>query len=221
MTLLATRKSSLRVRGIERRQKLLTAARELLASHDLDQLSLGDVAARAGVPKGSAYHFYGDIKELYSSLLASIEDEMLVGHRAPIAPPPATWQDVMRIMIGRGAEYFAADAAARQLLIGPKTPPDLKIQDRQSDLTLGQVFEEQVSTFFQLPPLANRSKIFFRALEIVDLMFSLSMLEHGYITDEMRDEAVRASIAYLECYLPQRLPKQRQIRNRHAEEAAE
>lgn len=45
-------------------------------------------------------------------------------------------------------------------------------------------------------------------------MFSLSMLEHGHITDEMRDEAVRASIAYLECYLPKRLPRQRQVRDK-------
>lgn len=217
MTLLATRKSSLRVRGIERRQKLLAAARTLLASHDLDQLSLGDVAATAGVPKGSAYHFYGDIKDLYSNLLASIEEEMLAAHREPIVPAPATWQDVMRVMIGRGAEHFASDAAARQLLIGPKTPPDLKIQDRQSDLTLGQVFEEQVSACFELPRLDQRSKVFFRALEIVDLMFSLSMLEHGHITDEMREEAVRASIAYLECYLPKRLPRRRRVRDKRAE----
>lgn len=57
VTLLATRKSSLCIRGIERPQKLLAAARTLLGSHDLDQPSLGDVAATAGVPKGSAITF--------------------------------------------------------------------------------------------------------------------------------------------------------------------
>lgn len=67
----------------------------------------------------------------------------------------------MRVVIGRGAEHFASDAAARQLLIGPKKPLDLKMQGRHCDLTLGQDFEEQVSAFFELPQLDQRSKIFF------------------------------------------------------------
>lgn len=209
MALFGTRKRSLRVRGIERRHKLLASARELLETSELDAISLGDVAAHADVPKGSAYHFYADIKDLYSALLAQIEEEMLVDHRAPIAPPVSTWQDVIRVMIERGARYFERDAAARQLLIGPKTPPDLKMQDRRSDLALAKVFEDQVATCFELPALDNRSVIFFRALEIVDLMFSLSMIEHKSITAEMKQEAIRAAIAYLESYFPKKLPKRR------------
>jgi AcrR family transcriptional regulator len=209
VALLGTRKSSLRTRGIKRRQKLLASARKLLETRELDALSLGDVADHADMPKGSAYHFYSDIKDLYARLLEEIEQEMLMEHRAPIDEPLRGWQDVMRVMIKRGAQYFERDAAARQLLIGPKTPPELKIQDRRSDLALGRVFEEQVGGLYELPALHNRSVIFFRALEIVDLMFCLSMIEHKCITPEMNEEAVRASIAYLECYIPKKLPKKR------------
>jgi len=206
VNLLATRKSSLRARGVERRQKLLSSARELLKTCELDAISLGDVAAHAKVPKGSAYHFYADIKDLYATLLVQIEEEMLVEHRVPVSSTTRSWQDVVRIMIERGARYFEADAAARQLLIGPKTPPDLKIQDRRSDLAMGRVFEEQVARLYELPQLENRSVIFFRALEIVDLMFCLSMIEHQCITTEMCQEAKRAAIAYLETYFPRTLP---------------
>jgi AcrR family transcriptional regulator len=209
VALFGTRKRSLRARGIERRQKLLASARELLETREIDAISLGDVAAHADVPKGSAYHFYADIKDLYSALLAQIEEEMLVDHRAPITAQVSCWQDVIRVMIERGLRCFERDAAARQLLIGPKTPPDLKMQDRRSDLALAKVFEDQVAACFELPPLDNRSVIFFRALEIVDLMFSLSMIEHKCITPEMNQEAIRASIAYLESYFPKKLPKRR------------
>ena len=71
MALLGTRKSSLRVRGIARRDKLLEAARELLKSREMDEISLGDVAKLAKVPKGSAYHFYSNIVDVYASLVAS------------------------------------------------------------------------------------------------------------------------------------------------------
>jgi AcrR family transcriptional regulator len=181
----------------------------LLETRQLDAISLGDVAEHAQVPKGSAYHFYADIKDLYSSLLTTIEEEIVLEHREPITSPTRGWQDVLKIMIERGVCYFEKDAAARQLLIGPKTPPDLKMQDRRSDLTLSKIFEQQVAELYDLPDLPNRSDIFFRALEIVDLMFSLSMIEHKRITEEMCQEAMRASIAYLECYLPRTLPKKR------------
>lgn len=213
MALPGTRKSSLRARGIERRHKLLASARELLETREIDAISLGDVAAHADVPKGSAYHFYADIKDLYSALLAQIEEEMLVEHRAPIGSRVHEWQDVIRAMIERGAKYFEKDAAARQLLIGPKTPPELKMQDRRSDLALARVFEEQVSTYFELPRVDHRSVIFFRALEIVDLMFCLSMIEHQRITPEMNQEAVRAAIAYLESYFVKKAPQRRNRAN--------
>ena len=50
MALLGTRRTSLHARGIERRRKLLDAARCLLESRELDEITLGDVAAEAGVP---------------------------------------------------------------------------------------------------------------------------------------------------------------------------
>ena len=40
-------------------------------------------------------------------------------------------------------------------------------------------------------------------------MFSLSVLEHGYITTEMQQEAARAMSAYLRCYIPEKLPRRR------------
>jgi hypothetical protein len=44
-------------------------------------------------------------------------------------------------------------------------------------------------------------------------MFCLSMIEHKKITAEMCEEAMKASIAYLECYFPKTLPKRRGANN--------
>jgi hypothetical protein len=49
--------------------------------------------------------------------------------------------------------------------------------------------------------------MFFRAVEIADLMFSLSMLEHGSITPQMTEEAILAVTAYLGTHLPAALPR--------------
>ena len=209
MALLKTRKRTLRVRGIARRELLLSSARALLQERELDEISLGDVAARAGVPKGSAYHFYDDIEDLYAALLTLTEEEVLKTQGLPIVEPVREWPDVIRVLIRRGVEFYNANRPHCQLQIGPKTPPELKLRDRRSDFALGGIYQQQLRSLFELPDLPNAAKVFFRAVEIADLMFGLSVLETGRITAEMGAEAERAVIAYLGTYLPARLPRRR------------
>ena len=109
---------------------------------------------------------------------------------------------VVEILNTRGMNYYAEHPASMKLQVGTKTPPDLKLHDRKSDVAPGTIYEQQIDVFFALPEMANRSTIFFRAIEIADLMFSLSVLEHGRITNDMEEEAKRAMCAYLECYIP-------------------
>jgi AcrR family transcriptional regulator len=214
VALLGTRKSTLRVRGIARREKLLAAARELLQQRDLDTISLGDVAQLAKVPKGSAYHFYMNIKDVYASLVVLLDEELHGVMTAPIRKRIRSWPEIIEVLLERAAQWYLLNPAARQLLVGPKTLPELKLRDRQSDVVIGHVFEDHVSRFFELPALPRRGEIFFRAVEIADLMFCLSMLKHGHIVEEMTQEAKRASIAYLASYLPAILPTRKRPRER-------
>lgn len=207
--MLSTRKRTQRKSGIVRRARLLQAARSLLETHDLDSISLGDVAALAKVPKGSAYHFYADIKDLYANLLIEVNAELLEALGRPIEDKPESWQEIMERLTNRGSAYYAENPASTQLQIGPKIPPELKLRDRQNDVALARIHENHLDRFFELPPIPNRSTVFFRAIEIADLMFSLSVLEHGRITPEMTKEASRAMCGYLSCYLPQTLPPRR------------
>ena len=201
-------KASFRTPGIVRRKRLLDAARALLSKRGLDEIGLTDVARAARIPKGSAYHYYGDILDLYVQLIAVMGEEMLQDVRRPIrGRAPGCWSDVIAALVRRGAHYFVHDRAARQLLISPKTPPALKLKDRQSDKQIARTFEEQIERRFVLPALEDRTAIFFRAVEIADLMFGLSMLEHGAITPRMTEEAVRGVVGYLRAHLPEKLPK--------------
>lgn len=206
MALIGTRKHSWHARGIQRRGLLLEAARALLAERDLDQLSLGDVAARAGVPKSSAYHFYADMQALYAALLVLVQKELIQVLSQPLRGRFAAWQDIVTTLTKRGAAFYMENVAARQLQIGPKTPPALKLYDRHSDTAIARLYEEHIASVFELPRIANRSRLFYRAIEIADLMFCLSMLEQGSLTKEMCREADRAASAYLATYLPAVLP---------------
>ena len=206
VALIGNRKRSWHARGIERRRLLLESAGALLAERDLDQLSLADVAARAGVPKSSAYHFYADMQALYAALLARVQEELIEVLSEPLSGHFATWPEVISALMKRGAAFYMGNPAARQLQIGPKTPPALKLYDRRSDIAIAQLFEQHLTSVFELPSIANRLQLFYRAVEIADLMFCLSMLEHGSLTPDMCREADRAASAYLAAYLPVTLP---------------
>jgi AcrR family transcriptional regulator len=196
-----------RAPGIARRARMLEVARELLCAHDLDALSLADVAAKARIPKGSAYHYYSDIMDLYAHLLALIEEELVADLRRPLRGAAIdSWADIVAALIRRGVRFFDAHPAARQLVLSPKTPSELKLRDRQNDIRIGKLFERHIASRFVLPDDPDRTTVFFRAVEIADLMFSLSMLEHQTITPEMTEEAVRAMVGYLRSHIPDVLP---------------
>jgi AcrR family transcriptional regulator len=207
LPLLETRKRSLRARGVARRIRLIDSARSLLGIRELDAISLGDVAKHAGVPVSSAYHFYADIRELYAALLTDVEMNLLVEYRKPIRKAIHKWPDIIAVLVRKGVDLFAADPAGCQLMVGPKTPADLKLRDRGNDVALGRLYEWHVRSHFQLPPIPNGSKVFFRAVEIIDLMFCLSMVECGRISEEYTAEAIRAAVAYLGSYIPAKLPR--------------
>lgn len=208
MTERGLKNTSFRAPGIARRKRLLATARNLLEHRDLDDISLADVARAARIPKSSAYHYYGDILDLYVQLIAVLGEEMLADIRRPIrGGAPREWIDVVAALVRRGAHYFHNNRAASQLLISQKTPPALKLHDRQSDKHIARIFEEQIERRFVLPQREARTAIFFRAVEIADVMFSLSMIEHGAITSHMMDEAVCAVVGYLRAHFPATLPR--------------
>ena len=201
------------IKGEARRKRLLDSARYLLRDSRLSELSLGNVARYAKVPKGSAYFFYEDINALYASLLGIIDDELQVLLRKPLRRTVNQWQDVVGELIDRGSTFFSQDSAARQLVVGVDTPPALKLRDRANDILLGKIFEEHVAARFTLPEIEDRSTLFFRAVEIADLMFCLSMGEHGRVSPAYGAEAKRAAIAYLQSYFPKKLRRAKKVRS--------
>lgn len=193
--------------GLVARQALLEAARQLLRKKRKARITLVEVARRAKVSRGSTYFFYKDIDALYAGLLRVLEQQLLEALRAPIRQEVETWQEVVALVVQRAAAYLRKDIAICQLTIGVDTTPSQKIIDRAADIVVGDTVSSQLDQLFELPRLTNRSRIFFRAIEIADLMLSLSMLEHDKITNEYVEEATRAATAYLELYLPKRLPR--------------
>jgi AcrR family transcriptional regulator len=194
--------SATRKRGRERRRLLLKATYELLCVRPVEDVSFRDIADKAGVPEGSAYHFFANRFDVFSALAKELSDQFIEAHRRKVPPSRCkSWQALAEHLVDVGAKIYAENPPARQLLIGGKTPPEVKQADRINDRSVGNVMYEVFAEHFELPESDKMRNAFYYFIEITDLIFTLSVIEHGEITPEMLAEAKRAGIGYLGTYL--------------------
>jgi len=200
--------TGVRRRGKERKEKLIKAAYDLLCKKPIEEIAFIDIANYANVPEGSAYHFFANRYDVFAALAKQLSDKFIETHRQPIKKKNLkSWQTLANYLVERGAKVYAENPPARQLLIGGKTPPEIKQVDRINDREVGKVMCEIFQQHFDLPDLPNRKDMFYYFIEITDVMFTLSVIEHSEITDEMLKEAQRVGRSYLSSYLPEILER--------------
>ena len=191
-----------RAPGRLRRQQLLDAAYELLCERDIEDISFRDIAAKAGVPEGSAYHFFANRFDVFAELAVTLNERFARAHERAVPPAKrATPRALAEHMVEIGARIYARTPPARQLFIGGKTPLEVKQADRRNDRDVAEAMRRSFSRYFDIPDSDELRDAFYYFIEITDLMFSLSIVDNGKITPAMLDEAKRAGVAYMETYL--------------------
>ncbi len=191
-------------KGAARREALLDAASTLLDSHELDQLSLKDIAECASIPVGSAYHFFANAQDLFVALAQRFMSSLFTVVSEPYSGTSLkSWQNLFDAATDRAAKLYEENPGYRQLIIGGKSPPDIKLADRKNDERVGQLMIDVIKRHFHFDESLYSNDVFFFATEIVDLMFSLSVIRHGVITTEMLEEAKKAGKSYALLYIPE------------------
>jgi AcrR family transcriptional regulator len=86
-----------RVEAAERRQAILDAALVVFAAHGFEAARLDEVAARAGVAKGTLYLYFEDKQALFESLVKSAIDPIFERVEAVSAAPDLPLPQVLQI----------------------------------------------------------------------------------------------------------------------------
>ncbi len=190
-----------RAPGRKRRQELLDAAYDLLCEEEIEDISFKDIAKRAGVPEGSAYHFFANRFDVFAELAYALNEKFARAHEKPVPPAKRkNWNQLAEFMVDIGARIYARTPPARQLFIGGKTPFEVKQADRKNDRDVADAMHRSFARYFDIPDTEEMRDAFYYFIEITDLMFTLSIIEHGKITLTMLRKAKRAGVAYLETY---------------------
>ncbi len=153
------------------------------------------------MPEGSAYHFFANRFDIFAELATVLNDEFCQAHEKPVpAAKRKTWNDLAEYMVEIGARIYATSPPARQLFIGGKTPLEVKQADGRNDRDVAAAMHRSFARYFEVPDTSAMRDAFYYFIEITDLMFSLSIVQHGKITPAMLREAKRAGVAYLATY---------------------
>jgi AcrR family transcriptional regulator len=194
-------------RGDHRRGTLLRAASDLLEKIPLRELTYAGVCKRAGIPVGSAHHFYPDLDSIF---LALLERHRAAKDAAIFKPIPAryrnSWQAVIACLIDRAVRYHRANPVVTKLAIGGDTPPNIKLLDRHADRARADLSMHLLDQLFVVPAFADKERAAFLATEIVDTALTLSMIETGRLTATYVRLAKAAAIGFLMMQFGPELP---------------
>lgn len=187
---------------------ILAALRAELAERGTSALSIYSVAERAGMPPSSVYHFFASVPALLEALTAEVHAAFRACLQAPLEHDALRdWRDLSRLVELRMLDTYAADPAARQLILAQHGLTEVTQADRQHDVELGRLLQQLFARHFQLPSLPEDIDIFTLAMELSDRVYASSVQQHGHITPRMAEEGMRVFDAYLALYLPPHLPK--------------
>lgn len=163
-----TGKRPVQQRSKERVERMLAAARDLIAAAGSDRMKMSEVAEKAGVPIGSLYQFFPDKSALVCALVERTNTENrqciedgLAGATTPEQLSTA-FGDLFDVYYG----MFQADPAMRDIWAGAQADKALRAVEIEESRVIGGILGDVLK---RLKPDVPKEKIDTAALLIMNL----------------------------------------------------
>ncbi len=191
----------LQQRAKDRFERVVDGARLLLLESGLGGFSIPELATRLGYSRATIYNFfptpYTIFNELTRRYLNELEALLFHGAQKLLQVP---WQDGARGMAALAAGFYNANPVARLLMLaGPITDESYRAQELMIQ-RLGRLVQ-QVFTQRGIPLPPAPPDVSLLAVELGTTCYRVSFFLHGEITPQYQEEAGKAMIAYLSCYV--------------------
>ncbi|WP_162561162.1 TetR/AcrR family transcriptional regulator [Methylobacterium terrae] len=197
-----------RRRGEARAGLILDATETLLAERSAGDISLADIAAAAGVPLPSVYHFFPNRNAAFVALALRFNEEI---YRRSIEvltdPEPRTWQELLDAKHRRAADFQNGRPAALRLFLGAGVSVAVRNADFTGNARIALSRARMFEAYFHMPAIPDLVAHLEIAAAAMDGIWALSYGRHGHITEPYRREATAATVAYLRRFLPEILPR--------------
>jgi AcrR family transcriptional regulator len=131
----------LQARAVERVDRILEAARTLIAETGSEPMRMSDIAARAGIPIGSLYQYFPDKAAILRRLAELVMERVTAGLHmvlGSVETPQQALEATARMLDGYYA-LFLAEPAARDIWFGTqadKITQDMDIADSRRNAAI-------------------------------------------------------------------------------------
>lgn len=195
-------------RGEAKFERILDAAHALIEEQGVDQFSLTDVAKKAGVATGSAYHFFPNLEAIFIALVERYDQAFTKIVSEPIeASAVSTWKDILELHFEKARKFINANPPALILIIGPGRSWQSKQVDTIGDSNIAKAMMDTLERFFVLPAHPPPAQLLHLGIRILEGLWELSVQQHGHVTEEFSKETTRAVVAYMRLYWPEYLER--------------
>lgn len=190
-------------RGEAKFEKLLDATHTLIEEQGVDGFSLSDVARRAGVATGSAYHFFPNLEAIFIALVERYDIAFAKIVSEPIeASAVETWQDILELHFEKARQFINTNPPALILIIGPGRSWQSKQVDTIGDSNIANAMVATIEQFFVIPSYPPAAQLVHLGIRMLEGLWELSVQQHGHVTEAFSRETTRAVAAYMRLYWP-------------------
>ncbi len=185
--------------------QLLDATEALIVETGGHDFSLTDIAEKAGVATGSAYHFFASADAALVALMSRYDDVFVNIVTWPEKPVEGlAWQGVIERHFEESRRFMNEHPTAMDLFIGPGRTVELREIGALGDLNIAKAMAETLNRLWYVPTTPPPEQLLHMGIQILNGLWELSIQLHGEITDEFSKETTRAVSAYLRQYWPER-----------------
>ncbi|MFO0983363.1 MAG: TetR/AcrR family transcriptional regulator [Planctomycetota bacterium] len=117
-----------------KRREIVNVAARLFASRPFHQVRLEDVAAAAGIGKGTIYIYFATKEDLYGSLLHEQLLELTVRIERAIAPPGGSAWDALAATVGEIVAFSAQHPELFEMLRAGWIPTSERLHEQRRTL---------------------------------------------------------------------------------------
>ncbi len=189
-----------------RHDAILDATARLLEKANIEDLTLSDIGRAARVSKASVHYHFPTIADIQLALgkrfNQDLADFLAHKHTKTIAIQSITWREWISLDANFTRDFFNANRAACECLLGPLLHRQIRLAARQANARSGEHKIESMRRIFDLPRTQELKRALGLYAEILDLFWSNAYLLNGRIDDLTFRESVAASVSYLAPFLP-------------------
>lgn len=196
-------------RSRRRYQAIIEATEYLLQTANIEDISLYDIGKQAKIAPASVHYLFNtvtaihiELNKIYNEQLTAI---VLEQSKLQAANKNPSWQDWVRVLMTKGRDALNNNRAMSEIMLGPTLHRQSRLNNLMHNKTFGQASLEVMREAFVMPEIPNLERYFMFSTELGEALWSGSYSAKGMVDDETFTESVRATLAYLRCFLPETL----------------